>query len=68
LWPSEESLNRGNIDECFTLINTLPHEQELTARTESMVIIIGMTFRDVLTGQVDFGACSQVGLYVEAVE
>lgn len=68
LWSSEDSFRRGNVEHCFTLINTRPHERVLTERSRLVVRITGRTFRDVLTGNVDFGACSERGLYVDAVE
>lgn len=68
LWSSQRAYTESDFDNCVTLINTQPYRERLTEKSRSITIIAGRSFRDVLTGRVDYGACSQVGLLVESVE
>jgi hypothetical protein len=68
LWLSERAARNNDIEDCVTLVNTLPLREQLTQSSRRIVTITGRAFRDVLTGRVDIGACSPVGLLVERVD
>lgn len=67
LWDDVAALRENEASKCVTLINTSPFETALRNLNNSYIEVEGFPVGDVLSGQVDFGACNRVGFYVRSV-
>lgn len=67
LWTSDSAKQKQQWASCVTLVDIDALRPDLTRLSGRRVLITGTVQKDVLSGYVDYGACNQIGLSVEAV-
>ena len=68
LWSSPDAYKSGDFTHCITLIDTQPHQRELSAKNRTFVTVTGRVRADVISGYVDLGACNRAGVTIERID